>query len=255
MKTVQFLSLAAILAVAASPAAYADTVAAFNSPLASPGVYYGNTTYNANWTIITTTGTGNDKSTLQLGLEAITRNVAPIVPSANDYTYQPGTGSSPGLATWDFAFSVNTGTDPLNFFNYTINITDDTTGQQATFNPTLLPDNGQANSSGVVCHGTTSSPCPYNGANDGMQNAENLGFSFISSQFAGGFNPNAADRYTISLTATPINSLTDFVDPSVSIDVVPPVVTPPAVPEPSSLVFLGTGLMTVIGAARRKFKA
>jgi hypothetical protein len=250
------LSFAAILAVAASPAAFADTMAGFNTTLGGPGVYYSHTTFDGGWTTITTTGTLTDKSTLQLGLEAITRGVAPITPSSNDYTYAPGTGSSAGLATWDFAFSVNTGTDTLSEFTYTITITDDTTGQKASFDPTTLPDDGQANGSGVVCHGTTSSPCPYNGANDGMQNAENLGFSFLQSPgvapagFA--FNPNASDKYTISLTAAPVLGLTDFTDPSVSIDVLPPAVIPPAVPEPSSLILLGTGLVSAAGTMLRR---
>ena len=132
--TIKVLSFAAILAVAAAPAAFADTVPAVNASLGGPGVYYGNTTGNSGWTTITTTGTGTDKSTLQLGLEAITRFVGPITPhNGNDYTYAPGPGTDPTLATWDFAFSVNTGSDPLSDFTFSITITDDTTHQTAVF--------------------------------------------------------------------------------------------------------------------------
>jgi hypothetical protein len=240
----KFLSFAAILTVAASSAAYADPVESFNSSLTqgptTQKVYFGNTTANSGFTVLTGTNSVTG-GTLQLGLEAITRFQGPITPDTNDYTYAPGTGT-PGDATWDFEFSVNTGSDPLSEYTYNITIHDVTTGKSATFDPTALPDNGQANGANVFCSG-----CAYVATNDGFQNAENLGFSFLSTQL-GGFNPNAADTYQITLSATSV----DGVDPGVTINVLPPLVTPPAVPEPSSFVLLGTGLIGGIGSMIRR---
>jgi hypothetical protein len=136
-------------------------------------------------------------------------------------------------ALWDFAFSVNTGTDPLSAYTYNIGITNDTTHVPLSGDPTGL---GNAQVGASPC-----AACAYNGANDGMQNAENLGFSFLSVPL--NFDSNAADNYTITLTATPV---TGGAASTVSINV------DAETPEPSSLLLLGTGLLGLAVIVFRK---
>src|ERR1700744_5342717 len=85
MKTMfKFLSLAAILAVAAAPVAHATEVT--NSPLGGPGVYFGGGNPDCCFAV-------NTDGTVQLGLKAAVRGVAnPILPSGMDYFVTPGQG-------------------------------------------------------------------------------------------------------------------------------------------------------------------
>src|ERR1700743_383572 len=93
----KFLSFAAVLAVAASPAARAET---FNTPLGGvSGTYFGTGNPDTTWDV-------NTNGKLQLGLKAQVRGVAaPIVPTGEDYSVTPGPGKSSTTLTWNFTFS------------------------------------------------------------------------------------------------------------------------------------------------------
>ena len=214
------VGLAVLTAV---PAAFASEV--FNSTLANPpGVYFGSGNVNSGFTVLDTTNT--DGSVLELGLSAIQRFVGPITPSANDYNVSTSAGP---LATWDFVFSVNTNTtgltsgDVLGDYTYNLSILDTNNGHSVSFSPTLLGDNAQYGAD--ACPGAG---CAYNPANSGMQNAENLGFSFLSTPL--GFSASSTDTYSITLSALPISGTNT--DPAVTILVSP---QSTATPEPATL--------------------
>ncbi len=144
-------------------------------------------------------------------------------------------GAIGGDATWDFAFSVNTHAgattgDTLSTYTYLLTITDLTTSVTNSFSPTLIPDNAPVGT--AACHG-----CTYNGANFGMQNAENLSFTGVFP----GFNPNAPDTYQITLAA---NSATN--SSSVQINVLV------AAPEPGTWLMPAAGIPIAAFFRRRK---
>lgn len=231
------LTAAVILAPAASAEEFFD--AALASP---PGVYWGTGNINAGFTVLDTTN--NDGSVLELGLSAIDRFVGPITPSGNEYTVSPSSGPD---ASWDFVFSVNTNAtglstgDTLGDYTYLLTITNETTSLSESFSPTLLPDNAQYGS--AACPNEHAG-CAYNSANSGMQNAENLGFSFLATNI--GFDPSAADTYEITLAATTVNGSINT-DPAVTILVN----VGNTVPEPSALSLLGTVLFAVLFVNKR----
>src|SRR5665213_565624 len=184
-----------LAAILIAPTASASQI--FDGSLADPGVYFGTGNSNSGFTILNTSN--SDTSTLELGLSAINRFVGPITPTSNDYNVSTSAGP---LAPWDFVFSVNTGTDPLSAYLYNISIVNDTTSASVSFSPTLLPDNAQV---GDFACSDNHTGCAYNGANDGMQNAENVGFSFLGTPLH--YDPTAPDTYTVTLSAVDVNGI------------------------------------------------
>ena len=122
---------------------------------------------------------------------------------------------------------------------YNLSIVDVNSGKSASFSPTLLPDNAQYGAD--ACPG---SGCTYNPLNSGMQNAENLGFSFL--QVPLDFSASSTDVYDITLSAVPLSGTNT--DPSVSIQVIP---QSTATPEPSTLGLAATLLIGMALLSRR----
>lgn len=234
MKPTILVVCLALVAMSFAPAA-ASADQLFNHSLASPGVYFGSGNVNAGFTILDTTNT--DGSTLELGLEAIERYIGPITPTSNDYL---AAATDTKDASWNFVFSVNSGTDPLSAYTYSLSITNDNTLASYAFDPTLLPDNAQVGADACANNATG---CAMNLANDGFQNSENLGFSFLATPLA--FNASAPDEYTITLAANPKSGVNT--DPSVSINVTA------ETPEPATLALMGGGLLLLgLAVSRRK---
>jgi hypothetical protein len=199
-------------------------------PLAE-GAYYGSGNTNAGFNIDTA-------GQLELGLSAIIRYTGPepapqepsdldayYVPPGESTYVKPGHTTPVGGSTWDFVYSVDTGSDSVSAYTYQITITDLTNNSisPSSFdpsNPSIIPDN--ATTGGV----------------NGFQNAEALSFGFLP-----GYDVNAGDTYQITLAATPV---TGGQTESVSIDV-------NVTPEPTTWLLFGTGLLGLLFVRRHSF--
>ena len=212
MKKILALTLAAAFA-GAPLAAYA------NDAMPTGGFNSGSGNPQNNFTI-------NTSDNLELALSAQARfSTTPAVTDNNNGTYAalPGTNKSGGGvvgALWDFDFSVealNGSTFPSSL-DVTITITDANNDFSGVISPLAIGDN-------------------FKGAGNEAQNSENLDFPSIFTSTTGSFNPNEANTYFITLTATPVGG-SQFSD-SIAVNVVP-------LPSAAAM---GLGMLAVVGAA------
>jgi hypothetical protein len=256
LRTLGIAALAAIWAFAG--AASAATV--YDSNLTAPGgtsgasaVYYGTGNAGTNYSWAVATGGG-----IEIGLQGLTRFVGPIS-SDNAGNYITDIGESSGIAPWDFAYSIDlqpTGSASqltLSDINAEITITDANSASEITFNAVgngtlVLPGAGPVDDAEVNATSISSDASKHALADPfGAQNAENVGFFNVatSNPFLSGspFNLDAPDTYTITLTLTGAESLTD----TIKVQTV--------TPEPSTWLLLGTGMAAAAFFVRRRRSA
>jgi hypothetical protein len=158
------------------------------------------------------------------GVGTLTVNEGPFtknsVNSVNNAPFTDFFNATSSQITFD-SFSTNEGT-PAEIFNINLG-----TGEELTFTATgfsdLLPASG-ATAGSVKIDGTITV------VNDGISTSASASGTLDFSENGGDMN------FTEGTNTTPGNSVT-------------------TTPEPGSLFLLGTGLLTVVGAARRKFNA
>jgi PEP-CTERM motif len=199
-----------------------------------------NATITYNETIPAVYGSGNpdtawtadNENGVQIALRAQPRYIGgTYVPVGNVYSVPLGNLSSPDSGSiWGWAFSFS-GLPTKATANLTI--TNVLTGQTNSFNPLLIGDN--VTSGGYTQNSETLSYLVF---------APGGTFDPLNSSYAyGSFDANALDTYNFTLKAFDSTGLQLA---SVSMSVVA------GVPEPASLLLLGTGLLFLVIVSRRR---